>query len=297
MDCDGPVTVRTPLALSRLGPRGRFPPRGSSEDLSFTCNMGTPQGDVSSPAAWLAVMDILLRALEHTPNHPYTLRGSGDTIYSAPEVSFADDLTTFSSDCRGLQAQAHTVSAFTGFFGLTIATHKLRLVVFGGSSPPLPETVVVHTASWRPVPLSLQYSGVVRILGYHFSLDGSHAYQRTLTKQRITVACGAMHHATRSSPAGVALSAMVSCMARASYVGQFSPWTLKELQALEVPLNNLFRRLLKMMPTCATNLLYMTTPYGGAGLPCLSDNVIRRKWKIVHRSLHPSHGGPTRPRG
>jgi len=63
------------------------------------------------------------------------------------------------------------------------------------------------------------------------------------------------------------------------------------LAALEVPLNYLFRRLLKMMPTCATNLLYMSTTYGGAGLPSLVDNVIRRKWNIVHRSLQ--LGGPS----
>jgi len=51
MDLGGPVTVCTPLALHQLGPRGRFPPRGSPEDLSFTCGMGTPLGDVSSPSA------------------------------------------------------------------------------------------------------------------------------------------------------------------------------------------------------------------------------------------------------
>ncbi|OXE35208.1 MAG: hypothetical protein CGW95_15305, partial [Phenylobacterium zucineum] len=209
-----------------------------------------------------------------------------DTLYPAPEVSFADDLTTFSPDCSGLQAQADIVSAFTNLFGLQIATNKLRLVVFHGRPPLAPETITVHVAGWQPVHLSPQYAGVVRILGYHFSLDGSHRYQHKLTKQRIAIACGAMYHSTRSSPAGVALTAMVSCIARASYAGQFSPWSPDDLRALEPPLNALYRRLLCMMPTSATHLLYMPTTYGGAGLPSLADNVTRRKWNIVHRALH-----------
>jgi len=94
-----------------------------------------------------------------------------------------------------------------------------------------------------------------------------------------------MYNSTRSSPEGVALAAMVSCNARASYAGQFSPWTSDDLRALETPLNSMYRFLLYMMPTCATHLLYMPTVYGGAGLPSLSDNITRRKWNIIHRAL------------
>jgi len=51
MDVDGIVMVKSPLALQSLGgPIGRFQTR-NIEHLGFTCGMGTPRGDVSSPAA------------------------------------------------------------------------------------------------------------------------------------------------------------------------------------------------------------------------------------------------------
>ena len=286
MDDGGTVMIRTPLAMTHFGASTCFPAHATSPSPGFSGEIGTPQGDVSSPAAWVAVFDILLRSLEATLSTPFGIRGQDDEIYPAPEVAYADDLNTFSATKHGLQAQADTVSAFTVFFGLRIAAGKLRLGVFGAAPSSPPESIIIHHKLWAPQTLPLRYTGIVRILGFHFQLDGAHTYQHQQTKQRLHLACAAMATAIRSSPAGVALTAMVSCLARATYTGQFGAWDPAELHSLETPLNTLFRRLSGLLPTSATHLLYMPSTLGGMGFPSLYDYIQRRKWTLVHRSLH-----------
>ena len=200
-------------------------------------------------------------------------------------MAYADDLNTFSATKHGLQAQADTVSAFTVLFGLRIAAGKLRLGVFAAACSSLQETIVIHHKNWVPQTLPLRYTGLVRILGFHFQLDGSHKFQHQQTKQRLQLACAAMATAIRSSPAGVALTAMVSCLARAAYTGQFGAWDQENLHSLETPLNTLFRRLSGLLPTTATQLLYMSPAQGGMGFPSLYDYIQKRKWTLVHRAL------------
>ena len=148
MDEGGTVMIRTPCAMRHYGSRSNFPSSEFPTCPGFTGGLGTPQGEVSSPAAWVAVFDILLRSLEATLSTPYEVRGHGDLIYPAPDVADADDLNTFSASCLGLQAQTDTVSAFATFFGLRIAASKLRLGVFGGSPVTPPETITIHHQDW-----------------------------------------------------------------------------------------------------------------------------------------------------
>ena len=59
-----------------------------------------------------------------------------------------------------------------------------------------------------------------------------------------------------------ALIASISTMAKAAYTAQFIPWSSQDLQALDVPLNRVFRRLLQLPPTHPNALLYMRTSEG-----------------------------------
>ena len=95
-----------------------------------------------------------------------------------------------------------------------------------------------------------------------------------------------MATAIRSSPASVALTAMISCLARAAYTGQFGAWDPATLHSMETPLNTIFRRLSCLLPTSATHLLYMPPTLGGMSFPSLYDYIQQRKWTMVHRSLN-----------
>ena len=181
-------------------------------------------------------------------------------------------------DCRHKRTSS---LLFPHCLGYVLPLTNFRLGLFGGSPSSSPETITINHLGRIPHNLSLKYVGVVRILGFHFSLDCSHSYQLMLTKQRVQLACSAMTTATRSSPPGVAMTAAISCLARAAYSGQVGAWTQKDLLALETPLNILLRRLFGFRPSTDTNLLYMATSHGGMGFSRLYDYV----QKLVHRSL------------
>ena len=68
-DWNNNIRRSTPLGTAYYGPRTRL------------ANLGTPQVDVSSPAVWVAVFGILLRALEATVSMPYGVKSpeSGGT--------------------------------------------------------------------------------------------------------------------------------------------------------------------------------------------------------------------------
>jgi len=76
-----------------------------------------------------------------------------------------------------------------------------------------------------------------------------------------------MSSAIRTTPAGIVTTASVSVLARACYAGQFSNWTVPELDLMSRPLNALFRKTAKFMPTTASHLLYLAPSHGGMGLP------------------------------
>ena len=96
MDDGGTIMIRTHLAMTHFGASTCFPDHVTSPSPGFSGEIGTPQGDVSSPAAWIAVFDILLQSLETTLSTPFGIRGHDDEIYPTPDA-YADDLNTFSA--------------------------------------------------------------------------------------------------------------------------------------------------------------------------------------------------------
>eukprot|EP01036_Dinobryon_divergens_P061916 gene61916-biopygen33085 len=101
LDMDGVTIVRTPNA--------------------FKAELGTGQGDVSSPMCWNALFDILLVMLEQSDQTPYYCRGATGNMYKSGETAFADDMESTSATNSGMQDKANVVSAFCLIFGLRIS--------------------------------------------------------------------------------------------------------------------------------------------------------------------------------
>ena len=93
-----------------------------------------------------------------------------------------------------------------------------------------------------------------------------------------------MSTAIRSSPPSVAMTAMISCLARAAYTRQFGAWDQSALKDLETPFNGVLRKIAGFRPTTATHLLCMAPTQGGMGFTSLQDYIQRRKWNLVHRT-------------
>jgi hypothetical protein len=77
---------------------------------AFMAKRGTAQGDVTSPATWMCVFNILLMMLEHArlPNRFYIRHGSD--ISPVKPNAYADDLLAVMADVAELQQVSRVVS-------------------------------------------------------------------------------------------------------------------------------------------------------------------------------------------
>eukprot|EP01042_Synura_sphagnicola_P001035 gene1035-biopygen1112 len=127
----GFTIVRTPFAVERWDLHGLL----GVQPFAFNPERGTGQGDIHSPFTWLAVFDVLLTMLEHTPpsEHHFILRKPDGSTYMARDICF---LQSFGAMLEGLQRTADLVSTYA--INLSIASHKLRAFHFRGLlQPPL----------------------------------------------------------------------------------------------------------------------------------------------------------------
>ena len=113
MEVDGITIVRTPLTQYIYDTEGMDGLRkldAQFPGILIHPERGVPQGDTGSPLIWLAVYDILLRAL--------TIQRQQLADRLAHTVNYADDLKPIAGNLTSLQEQANLVSAFALVFGL-----------------------------------------------------------------------------------------------------------------------------------------------------------------------------------
>ena len=111
LDLDGHTVVRSPLAQRAH----QANPYAGVLHLSFYAQRGTAQGDVTSPACWNAVYDILLTALELAAAETTTFSTMDARGYSLPvrEAAYSDDLFSLCGTHAAFQRSADIVSAFS----------------------------------------------------------------------------------------------------------------------------------------------------------------------------------------
>ena len=178
LEMDARVSVRTLWTVGvweTEGLAGFAKESGTDDPFTFNPERGTGQGDISSPHTWVAVFDILLRALEEVKSEPFLLDCTGGGMHPAPEVGYADDLISLMGSLLGLQDKADMVSACSQLLGLTIASPKLRVFRADWTSGSLSITpedgvLVVHGTRWTPEEVPVQVDGAVKALGVHYDL-------------------------------------------------------------------------------------------------------------------------------
>ena len=125
MEVEGITIVRTPLTQYIYDTEGMEGLRRLDARLSgilIQPERGVPQGDTGSPLIWLAVYDILLRAL--------TIQRQQLNDRLAHAINYADDLKSVARNLGSLQQQANLVSAFALVFGLDQSKMKFRAFRF-----------------------------------------------------------------------------------------------------------------------------------------------------------------------
>ena len=143
--------------------------------FAFNPERGTGQGDIHSPFTWLAVFNVLLTMLEHTPtsDHHFLLRKPDGSTYTARDICFADDLQSFGATLEGLQRTANLDSIYAMVFNLSIASHKLRAFHFWKLlQPPLePLFILVYDPGWVPQRIYLKTEGTLKSLGVEYPIN------------------------------------------------------------------------------------------------------------------------------
>ena len=205
---------------------------------------GVPQGDTGSPLIWLAVYDILLRALTIQRQH------LKDRLAHA--INYADDLKSVAGNLGSLQEQANLVSAFALVFELDQSKTKFRAFRFpfdvpmDQRDPIIPMEVEVHKKGWQTDTVSVQHLGTLKDLGYYLDTDLGGDQQFMVTLQRLATALEAMKYKFPGTK-GKEYAMWMVVMPRVGYTGQGANLTEEQIQKLDSVTLGYARKDLKLL--------------------------------------------------
>ena len=247
MEVDGITIVRTPLTQYIYDTEGMDGLRkldAQFPGILIHPERGVPQGDTGSPLIWLAVYDILLRAL--------TIQRLQLADRLAHTVNYADDLKSIAGNLTSLQEQANLVSAFALVFGLDQSKTKFRAFRFPFDVPEdqrdqLPAmNVQVHKQGWQTDSVLIQSIGTLKDLGYYLDTDLGGEQQFKITLQRLTTALEAMKYKFQGSP-GKEYTMRMVVMPRLAYTGQGANLAEAHLKRLDSVTLTYARKDLRLM--------------------------------------------------
>ena len=226
MDEDALTIVRTPFALeihNEAGIDGLWKAIHEGRLAAFMAERGTAQGDVTSPATWMCVFDILLTMIELAclKNDFYIRHGS--KISPVKPIAYADDLLAVMADVEGLQQMSRTVSGFCGICNLTILPAKLRTYYrnFGeGNADSAGTLITYHGSDWKAVETrvrgQVKKEGPLKYLGVLTDINNSYEDLYHSLEDRIAQHCGLVNRA-RASGATKATVAQASVLRSIEY--------------------------------------------------------------------------------
>jgi len=82
---------------------------------------------------------------------------------------------------------------------------------------------------------------------------------------------------------------VISPFRKLAFPGKYCPWNFKDHRDLDVPINDLYKHHLHLLPSSSNAALYMPPDTGGLGLSWLSDQILMEKWAMIWRGLHLDH--------
>ena len=256
---------------------------------TFPAARGTGQGDVTSPACWTAVFDILLRALQLDGTGAFFKRSHNGDVTLVMDNAFADDMDSKTATIEGLQRKADIVSAFCVLFNINISIPKLRRVSshWQQKKGDAAENIIIHTRGWQAQEVEGTSKEATEYLGVKYDTDNSGS---TALREMLSMAskvCNIIRHTTASVESKM-LVAIMSTYAKIKYQAKMCGLTLQEYQELDKPFHKLFTEITKNLHGYPKELLHSPTLYGGLGVPRLSDLIQEDKLGMLYRTLHGS---------
>ena len=74
------------------------------------------------------------------------------------------------------------------------------------------------------------------------------------------------------------------------YYGTLESWSVAQHKKFDSVMNSLYKKVYKLMPGTANDLLALPNELGGLNCPPVSDKLFESKWAMIQRNLH-SGGG------
>ena len=306
MDIDGPIVARTPHAAATwanhpyaCSPQPTNPLTPPMTDpvsqllAHFTAARGTGQGDVTSPAFWNAVFDILLTALQRDEEAQHAtrrIRTSNQTCYSATETAYVDDLMSGTLTAVAMQRKADIVSAFCLITGISISMDKLRRVLHDWQpkehSITTPD-MLIHTYGWTPQAIPTKY-GTTKYLGVDQDIDnsGKSSLDNLLHTAKIHCATLAVANATDTTKLATIIT---STLAKERYTGKLANLTLAQYRKVDQVFNSFLNSTTHNLHGFPSQLLHLPWQQGGLDIPQFTDEVQLDKYQILLSSLQ-AHG-------
>jgi hypothetical protein len=249
---------------------------------SFRTEKGTGQGDTHSPLIWMALMDILLRALEMYAPSDIEFPLFGGRIGKVQDMAFADDLGSATLAFGNMQRKSDIYSAGCAIFRLDLAVDKFRSFKVGDGEPLA--KIVVYNSQWEPTEKEFKTEGAIRYLGSEQDLD----LKGITDKDRMTRILEEEVDRLGSKASGATAHLMYAkgaTLPRVLYAGSFSMLSLKQLRQLDGVLKRHLKQETHVIKTFPNVVLSADIREGGLGILPFSDMVQHRKLEIIFRAL------------
>ena len=301
LDIDGPTIARTPHAATAWKKRpyactnSIHQPHPIDDPVtqllsSFTADRGTGQGDVSSPACWNAIFDILLTALrrdELATNATRPIRTNNQAHYDSTETAYVDDLVSCCTTPEAIQRKADIVSAFCLITGISMSRDKLRRVVhtWAGNAPATPmPAMYIHEYGWIPHAITATTDGSTNYLGVAYDADNSGKTPLASILSTVKTACSITAN-VNASDTTKRETILCSTLAKGRYTGKLTNLTLSQYRTVDKVFNQFHRNTTKNLHGFPADLLYLSWKYGGLDLPRFSEAVQLDKYQMLLSAL------------
>ena len=293
MDEDALTIVRTPFALeihNTAGLEGLWKAIREGTLAGFMAERGTAQGDVTSPATWMCIFDILLTMLDLAKlTHRFYIR-HGSELSPVKPIAYADDLVAIMADVSGLQQVSRVVSGFCVICNLTILPAKLRTYChnFGATESEAERVLTTyHGKEWSPAETKVRghilEDGPLKYLGVLANINNSYEDLYQALEGRVAQHCGLVNRA-RASGVTKATVAQASVLRSIEYAAVWANWSLEKYRKLDGLFTELLKTAARNMRSHPALALYMSRETMGQGFLRFSDEVQFRKWTFLQRA-------------
>ena len=248
--------------------------------LGFQAKRGFTQGDVLSTTGWVEFFDILMRALEASPNiGKFYYRGEGLQLHEQEAMAYADDLVTIAANRAQTDAFSKIICGFMALFGLKLAPTKIR----SSTSAQTPGVLTYYDWNWTEHTRAFgAHDHSIKILGILMSANGSWdaQYENLLLHcQKIAQTVG-RKMASLSLKTTVLLSSTLAQVLYRTQVIAFTDAQLDKLTSILMSVLRDYRTIGRTYPTLA-----LTSRTLGGIFTDVRTATAKRKMNIKNRML------------